>query len=105
MAASKQPKAKIPSSTNKENHSQKGCLRTISVSGLFAPKQTQRKHSVSEVRDILAPRPAGITKPTTINARFSSRLGSSKKAENHPFFRSFAGASNMFNVESDLANT
>ena len=84
MAGAKQPNTKGVSSTDKENHPPKKTARTVSVGGLF-------RDSVYEARDALAPQPSGVAKRGGANVRFDTRLRRSKRAENHPLFRSFAG--------------
>lgn len=93
MASSKPAKAAGVASADKENRPpKKPTARTVSVAGLFGNKRLQRGASENEARHLFDPRPAGIAKARPANSRFGSQLRRSKKAENSPLVRSFAGS-------------
>lgn len=91
MTGSKQPKVKGVSSSDKENHPPKKSARTFSIGTLFASKELQRRNSQLDARDALAPRSSGVAQTGAANVRFDTRLRKSKRAANHPLFRSFVG--------------
>ena len=79
-------------SAAKENMPPKKANRSITVSGLFNQTHQLRQKSGSSTRDVLAPKPTGISKPSRGPKQgLSAQYRKPKKVRGHPLYLSFAG--------------
>jgi hypothetical protein len=90
-------------SAAKENLPPKISKTTMSVNSLFGQVEGLRKKNEDARRNVLAPRSAGISKPTAANQGFFAKY-KKPKAPEHPMYTDFKSGSSICIANQSLTN-